>query len=312
LTAPRVTPERCAEIFAATKQWGRWGDEDQRGALNLLTPEVVRRAARLALQGRVVSCGRPLAVRPAADNPRPAEHFMVAAGDVAGLRGPNELQSTGDFVGVAFHGMAVSHIDALCHVFVDKLMYNGFAASDVTSLGARRNSIEAAFDGITGRGVLLDMPRLRGVEWLEPHEVVGPDELAAACAAEDVELGAGDVLLISTGRDARRAVHGPWDPNVVGLAGLDAECIPWLAANDVAVLGSDGVSDPLPGNQHPWSMPVHMCLLVGMGVHLLDNLHLGRLATACEEEQRWEFLFTGAPLQIAGGTGSPVNPIAIL
>ena len=259
MTVPRVTPERCADIFAATKQWGRWGDDDEHGALNLLTPEVVRRAALLAVEGRVVSCGRPLAVRPAADNPRPAEHFMVAAGDVAGVGGPNELQSSGDFVGVAFHGMAVSHIDALCHVFVDKLMYNGFAASDVTSRGARRNSIAAAFDGITGRGVLLDIPRLRGVEWLEPGEVIAPEELTAACAAEDVELRPGDVVLISTGRDARRAVHGPWDPNVVGLAGLDAECIPWLAAKDVAVLGSDGVSDPLPGNQHPWSMPTTPC-----------------------------------------------------
>jgi kynurenine formamidase len=312
LTAPRVTAERCADIFAATKQWGRWGDDDQRGALNLLTPELVSRAARLATEGRVVSCGRPLAVRPAPDNPRPAEHFMVAAGDVAGVGGPNELQGTADFVGVAFHGMAVSHIDALCHVFVDKRMYNGFAASDVTSLGARRNSIAAAFGGITGRGVLLDIPRLRGVKWLEPDQVVAPDELTAACAAENVELASGDVVLISTGRDARRADHGPWDPNVVGLAGLDAECIPWLAAKDLAVLGSDGVSDPLPASQHPWSMPVHMCLLVGMGVHLLDNLHLGRLATACEEEQRWEFLFTVAPLQIDGGTGSPVNPIAVL
>ncbi len=217
-----------------------------------------------------------------------------------------------DFVGVAYHGMAVSHIDALCHVFVDGQMYNGFPASDVTSTGSRRNSIEAAFDGIVGRGVLLDIPRLRGVEWLEPGDAIAPGELDAAATAQDVDVEPGDILLVTTGRDARRAAHGPWDPNRVGLAGLDPECIPWLCDHDPAVLGADGVSDVLPANEHAWAAPLHQCLLVGMGVHLLDNLHLGRLATACAAQQRWEFLFVVAPLHITGGTGSPVNPVAIL
>ena len=153
--------------------------------------------------------------------------------------------------------------------------------------------------------------RLRGVEWLEPGDAITPDELDAACAAQHVEVEPGDIVLISTGRDARRAQHGPWDPNAVGLAGLDAECVPWLSEHDPSVLGCDGVSDVLPPCPHRWSMPLHMCMLVGMGVHLLDNLHLGRLAAACAAEQRWEFLFVVAPLQIGGGTGSPVNPIAI-
>jgi kynurenine formamidase len=308
----RVTEARAAEIFATTKRWGRWGDDDERGALNLLTPERARRAAALATEGTVVSCGRRLAVSPAADNPRPAEHHMLVAGDVAGSGRPTDLQASTDFVGVAFHGMAVSHIDALCHVFVDSQMYNGFPAADVTSIGARHNSIAAAFDGIVGRGVLLDIPRLRGVDWLEPGDAIGPQELTDACKAQHLDMEEGDILLISTGRDERRARHGPWDPNAVGLAGLDAECIPWLAEHDPAVLGSDGVSDVLPGNEHRWPIPVHMCLLVGMGVHLLDNLHLGRLASACADQDRWEFLFTVAPLQIGGGTGSPVNPIAVL
>ena len=129
-------------------------------------------------------------------------------------------------------------------------------------------------------------------------------------AAGRVESG--DLLLISTGRDARRAVHGPWDIGALGLAGLDPECVPWLHAHDPAVLGSDGVSDVLLSDDHKWPMPVHLCLLVGMGVHLLDNLRLGRLAAACAAQNRWEFLFVVSPLQIGGGTGSPVNPIAIL
>jgi len=307
----RVTAERAAEIYESTKQWGRWGEADERGALNLLTPEVVARAATLARKGSVVSCGRRLATRPAPDNFSPALHFMAPAGDVVGTGHPNDLQSTGDFVGVAFHGMAVSHIDALCHVFVERQMWNGFSADDVTSRGAKRNSIAAAFGGITGRGVLLDIPRLRGVEWVEPGDAITADELEAAREAEAVELESGDIVLISTGRDARRAVHGAWDLSE-GLAGLDPECVPWLAEKDLALLGSDGVSDPLPGSAHAWSMPVHQCMLVGLGVHLLDNLQLDRLAAACAEEQKWEFLFTVAPLHIGGGTGSPVNPIAVL
>lgn len=305
----RVAPERVAELYEATKQWGRWGDDDQRGALNLLTAERTAAAAALVRDGTVVPCGRPLPVAPAADNPTPAQHHMLRAGDALASRG---LQASADFVGVAFHGMAVSHVDALCHVFVDGRMWNGYPASDVTSLGARRNSIEPAAAGIVGRGVLLDLPRHQGRRWLEPGEAVGPDELDAACASQGVEVGPGDILLVSTGRDARRVEHGPWDPDRTGLAGLHAECVPWLRERDVAVLGSDGVSDPLPAEAHAWPMPLHMCLLVGMGVHLLDNLHLGRLAAACETAGRWEFLFTVAALHIGGGTGSPVNPVAVL
>jgi kynurenine formamidase len=301
---------RVAEIYDATRRWGRWGDDDQRGALNLLTAERASRAAGLVQSGLVVSCGRELAVTPAVDNPVPAQHHMTLAGDVGGRRAG--LQASADYVGVSFHGMANSHIDALCHVFVDGAMYNGFPASDVTSVGARRNSIEAAFGGIVGRGVLIDLPRHRGVEWLEPGDAVLPDELEAATGAQGTTLEAGDILLVSTGRDARREAHGPWDPNVVGLAGLDAECVGWLAEHDPSVLGSDGVSDVLPANDHAWPMPLHMCLLAGMGVHLLDNLQLGRLAAACAAEGRWEFLFVVAPLRIRGGTGSPANPIAIL
>src|SRR2546423_7320104 len=223
----RVTAERAAELFAQSKRWGRWGDADERGALNLLTPERVTRAIGLVRRGEVVSCGRELPVRPAVDNPTPAQHHMLMAGDVLGSAGA--LQSSADFVGVAFHGMAVSHIDALCHVFVDGEMYNGYPASDVTSVGATRNSIAAAFDGIVGRGVLLDIPRLRGVEWLEPGEAIAPDEVDAASAAQDVDVEPGGILLVSTGRDAPRAAQGRWGPLRIGLAGLGPERIAWLA-----------------------------------------------------------------------------------
>ena len=153
----RITVERGDELFALARRWGRFGDGDERGALNLLTPERTRRAAGLVVDGTVVSCGRDLAVRPGVDNPTPALHHMTVGGDVCGTFGPDALQASADFVGVAFHGMAVSHIDALCHVFVDGQMYNGHPASAVTTRGARHGAIDAGFDGLVGRGVLIDL-----------------------------------------------------------------------------------------------------------------------------------------------------------
>ena len=306
-----MTEERAAEIFAASRNWGRWGPDDEKGALNLLTPERVARAATLARRGLVVSCGRELPVAPAPDNPNPALHHMLVAGD-ASLMGRSGASGSTDFVGVAFHGMAVSHIDALCHIFVDGRMWNDAPASEVLSTGARRNAITVASDGIVGRGVLLDIPRVRGTEWLEPGEEILPDDLTRACSEQGVETEPGDIILVATGRDARRERHGAWDVFTQGIAGLHPECIPWLHARDPSVLGCDGISDVLPGSPHDFPIPVHMCTLVGMGVHLLDNLQLGRLAEACAAEGRWEFLFVVAPLQIGGGTGSPVNPVAVL
>jgi kynurenine formamidase len=299
------------KVFEASKNWGRWGAEDEAGALNYITPKQRAAAAALVRDGFSVSCARELPVEPSIENPRPAHHHMLLAGDVAESLVPG-IGATMDYIGVAFHGMATSHIDALCHIAVNGKLYNGFSVHDVKSNGARRGSIMAARDGIVGRGVLLDIPRLRGVPWLEPRERILPEELERAEEAAGLRVGEGDLLLVATGRDARRAARGAWDPNGEGLAGLDARCVPWLHERRIAVLGSDGVSDGLPGGSTPgWPLPLHQCCLVGMGVHLLDNLALAELAAACAERQRWEFLLTVAPLRVAGGTGSPVNPIAV-
>jgi kynurenine formamidase len=307
----RVTAEWLERTFEAVKNWGRWGPDDERGALNYVTAERRAAAARGVQDGALVSCARELMTQPAVDNPHPAQHMMLMAGDARDGAGVPGLEASMDYLGVACHGMSVSHIDALCHVFVGGRMYNGFAASDVRSTGARRNSIMAARDGIVGRGVLLDLPRLRGAEWLEPGEAVGPDELERAERAQGVRVEEGDVLLISNGRDARRAARGPWEIAKEGLAGLHPRCIPWLHERRVAVLGADGVSDALPGGVPGWPIPVHQCGLVAMGLHLLDNLRLDRLAAACAERSRYSFLFAVAPLRAEGATGSPINPLAI-
>jgi kynurenine formamidase len=306
-----VTREWMQRTFEATKNWGRWGAEDERGALHFVTSRKRAAAAALARDGVAVSCARDLPVEASIENPSPALHHMLVAGDAADSVMPG-VGATMDFIGVAFHGMATSHLDALCHVAVDGRIYNGFPVSEVRSTGARRSSVMVIADGIVSRGVLLDVPRLRGVDWLEPGERIVPDELERAETAQRVRVEEGDVLLVGTGRDARRAAQGPWDPVAVGLAGLDARCIPWLHERRIAVLGSDGVSDALPGaGIEGWPIPVHQCCLVAMGVPLLDNLALAELARVCAERGRYEFLFLAAPLRVPGGTGSPLNPIAV-
>ncbi len=304
--------DRMDEIFESVKNWGRWGPEDEAGALNLITDEVRRGGAAAVRHGRAVSCALDLPVQPAVDNPHPALHMMIVGGDDCCLPEVG-LETTMDFVGISFHGMASSHLDALCHVHVDGKMYNGYPGTDVKSTGAKRNSVMCAKDGILSRGVLLDIPRTLGVPWLEPGQVIDPDHLEAAEAKQGVRVQEGDILLVSTGRDARRDEHGKWHPIEEGMAGLHVECVPWIHERGVAVLGSDGISDVIPAPPiEGWVMPVHQATLVAMGLHLLDNLALGDLGAACAELGQYDFQFTVAPLRIDGGTGSPVNPIALL
>lgn len=310
MTADFTTREMEA-LFEEVKNWGKWGPEDERGALNYITPEMVSAAAATVTDGTTVSCALEFPTRPAPDNPTPAQHMMVVAGDACTETGVPGMESAMDFIGVAFHGMAVSHIDALCHVFVNEVMYNGFKASDVKSTGATKNSIMSGKDGIAGRGVLLDIPRLKGVDWLEIGERITPSDLEAAEASQNVTVGEGDILLIASGRDARREAKGAWSP-AEGLAGIDAQSVRWLHERKVAVLGSDGVSDAIPNTDADnWPMPIHQCGIVAMGLHLLDNLRLDALARQCAAANRWEFFFTIAPLRVKRGTGSPVNPIAV-
>jgi len=291
--AEEWTKEHMRSVFESVKNWGRWGADDEMGALNLITPKKRVEAAQCVVTGDVVSCARELAVHPNPENLSPALHMMIRAGDDCLVPGVN-FETAMDFVGVAFHGMATSHIDALCHLFVDGQMYNGFSKDEVNTTGAPR-------------GISMS------VDWVDPGTGITVEQLEAAEESQGVSVAEGDILLVGTGRDARRAAVGPWSPHETGLAGLHAECVPWLHERGIAVLGCDGVSDQLPPLGIPdWFMPIHQCTLVAMGVHLLDNLRLDRLAEACAREARWAFQFTVAPLRIDMGTGSPVNPNAVL
>jgi kynurenine formamidase len=281
--------------------WGRWGDDDQLGALNLITPEVTAAAAATVRSGRKVSCARTLDTMAAPDNPSPVAHHMI---------GTATEGYGADYFALAPHGFATSHIDALCHIFHEGRIFNGYPAETVTAHGATRLGIHHLQSGIVTRGVLFDVPAARGVDTLEPGEPIFPDDLEAAEERAGVRVGAGDALLVRTGRWRWRDEHGPWD---LGrrAAGLDASCLPWLRERDVATLGSDGISDVIPSRVEDVFMPIHTVTIVVLGVHLMDNLDLDALAAACGEEGRWEFLFTVAPLVLRRGTASPVNPIAV-
>jgi kynurenine formamidase len=194
-------------------------------------------------------------------------------------------------------------------MFVRGEMFGGRPASDVRSDGALTNTVMSMADGVVGRGVLLDVPRALHMDYFGPGEVITRRDLLETQEAQGVEVGAGDVLLVAWGRDARRAAHKGFD----GFSGLHADCLPWLFEREVAVLGSDAISDPMPFVGTPdWPFPVHQIGITAIGLHLIDNMALTRLATRCAEARRWEFLFTMGPLRIPAGTGCPVNPVAVL
>ena len=295
-------------LFARVSNWGRWGAADERGALNHIGPAEIVAAAALVREGRTVSLSRNFPTQPGPENPWPAQHHMVIAGDDCCVPGVDGLEVSTDFIGIAFHGMASSHIDALCHVFAQGRMYNGRPATEVKSTGARFNTIMCARDGIVGRGVLLDVPRAQGVAYVEADHMVTVAELEAAERALGVTVGKGDLLMVRLGRDVRRAEVGDQ-----AVPGLDPRLAAWLHERQVAVLGGDGVHDPIPSGvvHRDWAMPIHMLGLAAMGLHLLDNLDLEPLARTCAELGRWTFELVAAPLRIEGGTGSPLNPIAI-
>ena len=271
-------------------------------------------AATLVVDGTTVSLAHDFPVYPSAENPYPAQHHMLAAGDCLGSDGIPGYEATRDYLGAHVHGLGITHVDALCHMFVHGEMFNGIPASAVRSNGALRNSVMAMAEGVVGRGVLLDVPRALGVEHVEAAAMITVADLERAEAGQGLRVGPGDVLLVSTGRDAHRATRGGTsNPGTDGMAGLHPECLSWIHERSVAMLGSDGISDAMPGlGVAGWPFPIHQIGITAIGLHLVDNMALGGLAGACAAAHRWEFLFTLAPLRVEGGTGCPVNPVAVL
>jgi kynurenine formamidase len=309
-----LSADEFQALYQRLRRMSRWGPADRRGALNYISEADVVAAASDVWRGRSVSLGARLGCEVTPDNPEPCVHQMTStppgpagAGDAAGAP---RLSFALDRICLNIHGNADSHIDALCHVLFDGVLYNGVPARAVTATGAAELSIDVAGDGIAGRGLLLDIPRVRGVPWLEPGDHVTADDLTAAESAADDRISQGDLLFVRVGHRRRRGELGAWDA-AKARAGLHPAALELLAERRIAALGSDGNNDTAPSAVEDVDFPVHVLAINAIGLHLLDYLHLENLAIVCAELRRWAFLCVIAPLRLPAATGSPVNPIAI-
>ena len=304
---PTMSDYELEALFERVCNWGRWGADDERGALNFIDDSRRAAAARTVQSGRTVSLSLPLDKAPAPDNFKPLVHLMHQTGPDGKL---DAFPHCADFFAISPHGHVNTHLDALCHIFWRGKMYNGFDADAVTSHGANRCAIDLLRAGIVGRGVLLDIPKVRSVRWLEDDDGIVPADLDAAEKDHGVRVDEGDILLVRTGRALKRRVQGPWNVRE-RCAGLEASCLGWLYQRRVAVLGGDGHNDLAPSPYKTSMAPIHVGAIAMMGVHLIDNADLEELAQTCQGAGRYHFMFMMSPLVLEGGTASPVNPIAI-
>ena len=307
-SAHRLTSVEFVELFKQLRDATARGPEDRRGTLNNLTPAHVLAAIGEVRSGQTVSLAAPIETVASRDNPEPCSHEMVGADDQTAAPG---LQFAMDSLAMNVHGNADSHIDALCHVIYDGALYNGVHPGSGTAGEETGLSIDVARDGIVGRGVLLDIPRVRGVSWLEPGDCVTGADLEAAERAQHVRMRTGDLLFVRVGHRLRRDELGAWDA-AQARAGLHPTALPLLAERGIAALGSDGNNDTAPSTTAGIDFPIHVLAINAMGMHLLDYLRFEELVPRCVEADRWSFLCVIAPLRLPSATGSPVNPIAIL
>ena len=311
----QIPPEReVLGYFQSLSNWGRWGKDDQLGALNLITQDKTRRAIATVQEGATVSLARTVRFESTADAPTPPVHFMVESGEgwASGQKvsaRPNAAAT--DYFGMIFHGATITHVDSLAHFFWEGKTYNGQPAHLVsTSLGATVCSVEQAKNGIMTRGVLVDVPMIRGVPWVERGEGVSPQDILAAEEQCGFRVEEGDVLLIRTGQLHRRDVEGPVDRSK-GSTACQAACLPLFHQRGIAMLGSDTGNDVAPAQYTRVPQPIHQVGITAMGLWILDNANLEDVAQACRQRNRWEFLLSIGPLRLHNTTGSPVNPIAV-
>lgn len=309
--------------FERLSNWGRWGSDDTLGTLNYVTPDRVRRAAAEIREGVAVSCAWDIGNQyQEGDIYGGPQRYMINVGQglheehrvLAAHRRPTDRSAgAAEFVGFASHGMNITHIDALSHIFWDGKMYNGRPAAHVTAhAGAVSLPMTDLSGGVTSKGVLLDIPPVLGVDWLEPGFGVMPEHLEAAEERQGVKVESGDIVFLRVGYSRRKREQGP-RPVRLGQAGWHAASLPWLHERQAAVIGNDGGQDAMPSGYHRdgLAMPIHAIGVVAMGLWLIDNLDLEPLAEACSARNRYTFFMHLSPLRLAGSTGSPLNPVAI-
>ncbi|MBK4735465.1 cyclase family protein [Noviherbaspirillum pedocola] len=289
-------------LLPKISNWGKWGPKDQLGTLNYITPALRLAAMALVKRGEVVPLAREVPVAKA-EGVRRQAYEMKRYVD----RLPAESGSM-DYIGMSVHGLALTHVDALCHFFTPggkQGMYNGLPIDAVTLRGAEKLGVEVmGATGIVGRGVLLDIAAQKG-RALPLGSAILPADLEAAEKAQGVQVGEGDILFIRSGAGTRNSVQHS--------TGLHASCLPWLHERRVAALSADGDNEarPSPAGYTRWVEPIHMVAIPYLGMPLIDNAELEALAARCAREKRWAFLVSIAPWRMKGATASPVNPLAM-
>lgn len=310
-----TTRDDIMQLIEGRRNWGRWGTDDERGAINLVTPDKRLEATQLVRHGISVSLTRPFPVEPGDNNRRPAMHYM----ERRGRPGDPGAGVAADFIGIAPHGVSSTHLDALCHVWDKHGMWNGRQAEDhITIPRASWGGIQHWKDGIITRGVLLDVPRFREEPYVTEEKPVTGDELRAAVHQQGMDIRPGDALVVYSGREAWDRTEPPYGSGGgalkgppsgrEGRPGLDASCLQPLRDWDVAMLVWD-MLDATP-NEYELPFTVHAAIFA-FGMALLDNALLEPLAQACADYGSYEFMLMVAPLWIEGGTASPVNPLAL-
>ncbi len=304
-----VTPQRITQWESELSNWGRWGPDDQRGTLNLITPSKTRAAAGLVVDGVSVSLARFVSEEKAIDSQTfsPTRHWMTRIDPNTG-----EVLFALDAMSFSLHDGQLSHMDALCHYRTERdgelVIFNGYP-QNLDEHGCKDLAIDRMGPGYVTRGILVDMPLLRGVDWLEPTTPLYVSDLEEWEDFAGVTVGSGDVLLVRTGRWAKREQDGPWD-YAGGGAGLHASVLPWLTERGVAVLVGDAVNDVQPSGVEGLRRPIHQLTQVFIGLPLVDNGYLEDAAREAAQRQRWEFMISWQITKVPGGTASPFNALA--
>ena len=306
--------DRVREIAKRVSNWGRWGADDQRGTLNLITPEVVRRAAACVKRGVAFSLG----VEFGADGPQTGsvvgrfnpQHYMTAIGQPFPV--PGGFHFSDDVVVMPLQ--CATQWDSLAHVHYDGRLYNGYLADEVLSAaGTEKNGIEnLARGGIMSRGVLLDVARAHGVVRLTPGTPITPHDLDAAAARQGVSFEAGDILLLRTGHINTWLEDDDRETYLWQGPGLGIDCIEWLRERDLAAVCADNTAiEVMPCEDPDLHYPVHLLGIRDMGMPFGEIFYLEELAADCEADGVWEFQLCAPPLAVTGGIGSPINPLAV-
>jgi len=297
--------------------WGKWGPNDELGTLNYVTPEIVRNAAKLVKDGKIISLALPLD----SEGPQNGKfnrfnpiHMMITSGADAAVGTQDHLPTirySDDMIIMPLQ--CATQWDSLAHIFYDGKMYNGYDMKLVSGAGAKKNSVMNFKDKAVGRGVLLDIPAYKGRKWLEPGEPIFVEDLEGCAAKENVKIGTGDFLLIRTGQIAQCRDRGSWGDYPGGDApGLSVTVGPWIHKKQIAAFATDTWGTEVRPNETPEVFqPLHMILLVYGGLLVGEIFDLEELAVDCARDGRYEFLFVAPPLTITGAVGSPINPQAI-